>query len=159
MNKYERINKIIEKLSDFNKLKGCTGDVAHFVGLDGSKCYLQSINNNPLSIVEMYGIEQSKGKFFDSYELSELKLKERETFWQTTNCTIYHGLNGTPDWNNISDYTRDVPKHIRKPKLLYDENGKLLPIFDEDIREKIKFICKKVKSLTKNDLDMPNYIR
>ncbi len=155
LSKYEKLNIITNKLERFN-INGWTGDIEHFTGLDGSNCFKSIINNNPLSIIEMYGIEQIYG---NSFEEKELNLKDREIFWQTNNCTIYHGLNGIVDWHNLEDWTRDIPKIIKKPRLLFNDKGKLQPKYSQIIQDKIQDITYRANSFTKHNLFIPNYIK
>ena len=59
----------------------------------------------------MYGIEVVEQ---DSPDCIQAALHTREQMAQSSNCFIYNGLNGTPDWNSIGDFTRETSKKVKR---------------------------------------------
>ncbi len=83
-----------------------------------------------------------KGK---TIEIREVRLKNRETFWQATNCSIHHGLNGVVDFHNVAQYTREIPSKIKKPLLLFNEEGKREPQYSQQIMDRMDGYYEKAK--------------
>ena len=85
-----------------------TGETYHFVGMDGSSCYLDCIDD-PAKHYRSFPFERISGA---TRSIKEAKLCKREKYRQTQHCTVLHGLNGTVDFTNTDIFCRDYKNKV-----------------------------------------------
>ena len=149
--------KMIKKMR--KRLSNWTGDVSHALGLDGSSCYLQMEDNSPSSIFEMFGTEVVVERSPDCIQAA---LHKHEQMAQSSNCSIYNGLNGTSDWNYIGDFTKETSKITKsRNRMQWDDDGKqiITEHVSDAARLKVRRSIEAAASLNHLQLSLPINVR
>eukprot|EP01084_Bolivina_argentea_P282599 483759_1 len=119
---YDKNGKLIENLGILTLYlksikKEATGEVLHFLGLDGTQCYLQN-NGNPIKSYRTAVIRKYNGDRL----YCEAEICKMEKYFQAQFCSYIDGMNGTKDLNNIDIFSRDMITKVKDLQKEYLDN-------------------------------------